>query len=147
MHRMMRTILLALVATAVVGCGPQSRTYDLSVENRTDRTVTLWLMKDGPPDEEGWRSPEQLAKRSRTEKINYDMASVPPGKTAYTGELKGKFNSGTNAIMRVYEGSPALATLLSGEDKDRDRVDHILTPGKSKLAVIDRDGKLAVLKE
>jgi hypothetical protein len=137
--------MMMMVMGVAAGCA-QTRTYDLSVENRSGRTVTLWLMKDGPPEEEGWQSPEQIAARARKmEDVHYDMATVSPGRTAETGKLKGKFKSGTNAILRVYDGSPSLSTIL--RDAKRDRVDHVLSPGKSKLAVIDRDGKLDVLKE
>jgi hypothetical protein len=139
--------MLVVVAVLVAGCGAQTRTYDVSVENRTDRTVTLWLTKDGPPEEEGWRSPEELAARARREKIKYDMATVDPGKTADTGAMKGKFASGTHAVLRVYEGNPDLAALMSESRESRDRVDYLLTPGKNRLAVVDRDGNLKVIKE
>ena len=137
--------MLALVLLA--GCGAQTRTYDVSVENRTDRTVTLWLTKDGPPAEEGWHSPEQLRERGRSGDAKYDMATVPPGRTAETGEMKGRFNGGTNAVLRVYEGAPDVTELMEMKPGARDRVDHILTPGKSKLAVVDRDGQLHVISE
>ena len=143
----MTKLVMVMCGIALIGCAAgQSRTYDVTVENRTDRTVTLWLTKDGPPEEQGWRSPEQLAEHRQDGAVKYDMASVPPGRKADTGTLKGHFAGGTNAVLRVYDGAPDLSELMSG-DKTRDRADYILAPGTNRLAVVDRDGKLNVLKE
>ena len=147
MSSMMRWTSSLMLALMIAGCGSQTRKYDVSVENRTDRTITLWLTKDGPPAEEGWYSPEELRERGRGGEAKYDMAIVPPKRTGETGEVKGKFNSGTNAVLRVYEGAPELADLVGETARPRERVDHILTPGRNALAVVDRDGKLVVIKE
>lgn len=146
MH-MMKLIVIVLAAM-IVGCsGGASRTYDITVENRTQHTITLWLTKDGPPEEQGWLSPEQVSKhRLDREEPKYDMASVPPGRKAETGKQTGHFAGGTNAVLRVYDGMPNVGEILNG-DRERDRVDYILEPGKNNLAVVDRDGKLNVLKE
>ena len=144
----MTKLIVIVLAAMIVGCsGGASRTYDITVENRTQHTVTLWLTKDGPPEEQGWLSPEQVSKhRLDREEPKYDMAAVPPGKTADTGKQTGRFASGTNAVLRVYDGMPSVGAILNG-DHDRDRVNYILEPGKNKLGVVDRDGKLQVVKD
>jgi hypothetical protein len=53
----MRLIPLLLLC-CVVGCNSmQQRTYDVSVKNDSTKPITIWLTKDGPAWERGWKSP------------------------------------------------------------------------------------------
>jgi hypothetical protein len=135
----------ALVACLclLIGCAGRTQTYDISVKNDLDQPITVWLTKNGPPAEASWLSPEDLAmsQNPRGEKIA--GRAVPPGKTAETGAIKGKFPSGTDAILRIYLGQHTLDELLSIGRKDTNRVEVVLSPGKSNLIVRQRDGKLA----
>jgi hypothetical protein len=133
-----------VLCSIAAGCGAQ-KSFDVSVKNQTTQPVTLWLTKDGPPAENGWLSPEQLAKIPQDSKPKYDLAIVPPGKTGYTGKLSGEFPEGTRAVLRVYPGALELfhiaEAIKSGGVK---HVDATLKPGGNKLAVVERDGQIAV---
>src|SRR5512132_4152727 len=98
----MKLVIVSAVAILLIGCNSTRKSYQVSVKNQSPRPVTLWLTKDGPPAEEGWLTPEQIVNESR--QLRYDLAFVPPGKTGYTGKMTGEFPTGTNAVLRVYDG-------------------------------------------
>src|SRR5688572_19136145 len=102
----MKWIACLLLMTAA-GCA-----YQVEVKNQTSEPVTLWLTKDGPPAEEGWYSPEQLAAMPEDGRPLYDLAVVPPGRTATTEKMSGEFPKGTRAVLRVYEGQKELLHIL-----------------------------------
>jgi hypothetical protein len=133
-------------ALLLAGCNPSQKSFQVSVHNDTSAPVTLWLTKDGPPVEEGWMSPEQLA--SDPEHAKYDLAFVPPGKTGSTPNLSGTFPEGTHAVIRVYKGERELYYILQDEKAGVGvRADYVLKPGDNQLAVVDApDGKLKVEK-
>ena len=54
---MLKMCFVLLSVCAAVGC---TRSYEVSVHNKTPSAITLWLTKDGGPQEVGWLSPEQL---------------------------------------------------------------------------------------
>lgn len=137
---------LALVALVAGGCG-SSKSYQVEVQNQTAQPVTLWLTKDGPPAEEGWHSPEELAAMPADARPGYDLAVVPPGKTGETGKVSGKFPSGTNAVLRVYQGGQELYHIIQSQQPGArriERADQPLKPGKNKLAVVEHHGRLVV---
>jgi hypothetical protein len=124
----------------LTGCASPNA-YQVEAKNNANRPVTLWLTKDGPPDEDGWRTPEQLVTMP-TDLQKYDLAFVPVGKTGSTGKVTGTFPKGTHAVLRVYDGEKELHAL--SVTPSTDRVDYTLRPGNNKLQIIDRAGKLAV---
>ena len=72
-----------LGAMLLAGCSSAKEyTFDVSVKNESGRPITLWLTKDGPPMEEGWRSPEQVAMQSPGHEERISGVLVPDGKTA-----------------------------------------------------------------
>jgi len=131
--------LLTLVAAALVGCAT-SHKYDVSLTNQTAAPVTLWLTKDGPPLQEGWLSPEDLARVPR-DQIHYDFANILPGKTGYTGEVSGQFDKNTHAVLRVYPGNLDLVDILRDKPK---WTPYTLKPGKNDLVAIDENGNLVI---
>ena len=140
----MKWIACLMMMLVAVGCG-NGKSYQVEVKNQTLQPVTLWLTKDGPPYEEGWFSPEELAKMPEEARAGYDLAIVPPGKTGYTGKVSGDFPKGTHAVLRVYEGQKELFHILEDTKAGRsNRVDQVLKPGMNRLAVPDRDGQLIV---
>lgn len=142
----MKTCLTALVLSAVaLGCNSTKKSFEIEVTNQTNTPVTLWLMKDGPPSEDGWRSPEELALLPEGAPRNYDLAFVSPGRTGYTPRLTGEFPDGTNAVLRVYEGEKELFHILQ-ETKAGTirRIDHPLRPGKNRLKLVHRAGQMAI---
>jgi hypothetical protein len=135
--RGMRFAIVGVCALAlVVGCSssssssPPTRSFSVEVHNQSDRPVTLWLTKDGPPAEEGWLTPEKVAAEGG--KLKYDLAFVPAGKTGFTEKFTGVFPKGTNAVLRVYEGEKEVFDLA----KEPAHVDAVLKPGANRFRVI-----------
>src|SRR5438552_12672165 len=68
---------LSLLCLLLTGChNYESRTYDVTVHNRTAEPITIWLTKDGPPYEAGWLSPEDLAIESPRQNENREIGGV-----------------------------------------------------------------------
>ncbi|WP_428937976.1 hypothetical protein [Fontivita pretiosa] len=133
----------------LIGCGPkvQKRTYDVTVENRSARTVTVWLTKNGPAWEQGWKSPEDLAIESPRADEPIGGVVVPPGKTASTGRRTGRFVGNTDAILRVYLGQHTFSDLLAISRDSPSRIDVTLKPGANTIIVTDADGGVSVVRE
>jgi hypothetical protein len=121
----------------LVGCQSyQTRVYDVSVKNYSSGPITIWLTKSGPPYEEGWMAPEDIAVESPKEADRIiGGVIVPAGKTADTGPIQGRFEAPTRAILRVYGGKLTFDQLLASSEHDKNRVDIGLHPGKSELVV------------
>src|SRR5262245_54356786 len=102
----MKISAILLVLCAVVGCKSYAtRVYDVTVKNDAASPITIWLTKDGPPFEPGWVAPEELAIESpKTADKVVGGVIIPEGKSADTGPLKGLFEPGTHAVLRVYGG-------------------------------------------
>ena len=141
---------LLLASFLLVGCSSTKEyTFDISVKNDTGRPITVWLTKDGPPREEGWRSPEDLAYTSPAHEERIGGKLVHPGKTAYIDSIKGKFEEGTYAWLRVYDGRyDVFSDLLAVSRGNPKRVDMALDPGKNHLVVKDdKTGKITVQQD
>jgi hypothetical protein len=142
MTRMKSMVCLLFVMTSGVGC---ASSYQVELKNQTTQSVTLWLTKDGPPPEEGWYSPEQLATMPADLRAAYDLAIVPPGRTATTEPMAGEFPRGTNAVLRVYEGEKELFHILEDAKAGRERrIDKTLKKGMNRFVAVERDGRIAV---
>lgn len=141
-------VLMVLVFFAVGCSSTETRKYDISVRNEMGHPVTIWLTKDGPPLEAGWRSPEQLAATTSGHNEKLSGVVVPSGKTAFTGEVKGEFGPHTSAWLRVYDGQwRQLSDLLAVSPKSSDRRDFPLDPGKNFLVVKEFQGKMTIQSE
>jgi hypothetical protein len=135
----------ALLVLFLVGCHDVvSRTYDVTVHNQSSKTVTIWLTKNGPAYEEGWRSPEDLVMESP--KMNEKIAGVfvPAGKTAFTGKVTGEFAPGVDAILRVYMGQRNLNEILAMSHGNVGRFDITLKPGANELTVTDQGSGIQI---
>ncbi len=131
----MKSVWLFAGLMLLAGCG-STKSFRVEVKNETPQPVTLWLTKDGPPSEDGWRSPEELGKMPADSRPNYDLAIVPPGKTGFTDEVSGDFPSGTHAVLRIYEGELELFHILQAEKTGGvKRADVPLKPGSNKFEV------------
>ena len=139
-------LLLALVA---VGCSSDTKIYSfqVSVKNATNRPITIWLVKDGPPVEQGWRSPEQLAMSLPGHEERISGKVIPAGKTADTGNLDGKFAPGTYAWLRVYDGQQRLSEILAISRGNPARLDVPLDPGISRIVIKDRAGRITAAQD
>lgn len=139
-------LVLALVA---VGCSSDTKTYSfqVSVKNATNRPITIWLVKEGPPVEQGWRSPEQLAMSLPGHEERISGAVIPPGQSADTGTREGKFAPGAYAWLRVYDGPQRLSEILAISRGNPVRLDVPLDPGISRIVIKDRAGRITAAQE
>jgi hypothetical protein len=137
-------ISIVLAAMLLAGCGGKTYTFDVSVTNHTPQPITVWLTKDGGgPYEKHWRSPEDLAIDSpRGSRIA--GVQIPPGLSAGTGKVKGKFDPGTAAMLRVYAGDYTFSDLLAVSRRSPNRAEIMLYPGVSRFSVT-RDAKGSVV--
>ena len=132
--------LMVVAVFSLVGCAPKA-TYDLSITNRTERAVTVGLVKDGPPPEAEWAAPEELALETRLEALPPWGHVIPPGKTIDSSPISGTFPRGTAPYLRVYAGEHSIAELLSISSSSPDRAELLLMPGHSDVVVrIDETG-------
>lgn len=136
---------LVMFLLSALGCSSTTtRTYEVTVKNETDHPVTVWLTKTGSPAEKNWNSPEQLALVAPGYEERFSGVLVPPGKTAYTGPVKGEFYSDGIAWLRVYYGKyDALSDLLAVSPGGK-RIDQPLNLGRNSLVVQDKAGKMSV---
>lgn len=146
MSRTLQVILALVLAGVLVGCSSAKKyTFDLSVKNTTNRPITVWLTKVGPPTEREWLSPEQLAAVLPGHDERISGVVVPAGKTAQRGPVTGKFEEGSYAWLRVYDGQyKSLSDLLSVSRLSPKRVDMPLEAGKNDLVARDVNGRLVV---
>src|SRR5215217_8149522 len=96
-------VLLVLAIFAFVGCVPKA-TFDLAITNRTDRPVTVGLVKDGPPPEPAWAAVEDQALETRLAALRPWGYVIPPGRTIDAPPTSGTFPAGSVPYLRVYAG-------------------------------------------
>lgn len=138
--------LLLLFLFLVVGCrNVQTRVYDVHVKNESPGPILVWLTKDGPLWEEGWKSPEDLAVESPRMREPIAGVIVPPGQATSTGRIRGRFEPETQAILRIYNGEFTFNELLAMNREDPARTDVVLQPGINDLVVTHgRAGRLEI---
>src|SRR5688500_2196999 len=143
----MRTALTlpALLLPALPAACSSYRTekFDISVRNATTQPVTISLAKDGPPFEDAWASPEDVAIQSMRYAEDPGGRLVPPGRTAYVNNLSGKFDRNTRAFLRIYAGKVLLSEALARSPGSPGRVDVQLAPGRNDIRVYDNGGYIA----
>ena len=93
-------ILAAFIFLTACSSSDQ-RTFELSVTNRSDGPITVWLTKNGPPYEDNWLSPEDLVQNSPKMSDRIPGVQISPGRTA-EAKVSGQFDPDTQAILRVY---------------------------------------------
>jgi len=142
----MNRLFLPLVALLlIVGCASTNKeSFELAVKNQTGTPISIWLTKDGPPAEDGWESPEQLALRPQTS--TFGFRTIEPGKVAQAGPLTGRFAPGVNAWLRVYQGLHTLDEILAISRGSHDRLDYLLSPGRHQITVVEQNGRLVALE-
>ena len=140
----MKTAYFALLLL-VVGCTSfETRTYDVSLKNMSVNPVTIWITKNGPAWEAGWKSPEDLAIESPGADERIPGVVVPSGKTAAINKHTGRFAPNVSAILRVYAGQQGINELLAMSHRGPDRVDVVLQPGANNLVAVDEGGGIKV---
>jgi hypothetical protein len=141
-HRMKLILFLAVVAMGI-GCSSETRVYQVSVKNDASRPITIGQVKDGAP-EEMFVSPEDLAIARAREGDQMWGVVVPPGRTANSGGMKGRFERTDSAWLRVYAGKLSFSELLAISRGNPNRVDVRLHPGRNDFVVTDKAGRIEV---
>ena len=136
------TTLIALCGVASgVGCA-RTESFDIAVRNDTTQPVTLILAKNGPPFEQLWAAPEDLALESPDNEERHSYFVLEPNRTADL-TVKGKFEQGSRGLVRVYRGDLDLSALIAIGPASPNRIDLRLRPGVNRFVVFDDHGRLA----
>ena len=134
----MKFLLLLACGWMLIGCA-ETRTYEVSVRNNCGQPITVWLTKRGGPFEKGWKAPEELAWQHLGEDEAFSGLTVPDGKTGYTGKVRGSFNPGSEAMLRVYVGASTYNETLAISPGSPNRIDLTLAPGSNNFIAITGD--------
>jgi len=115
------------------------------VTNHTDNPITFGMVKHGDPDEHNWASPE--AAESNGAHASAELwGAVPPGKTAVSDAVKGRFTRSASAELRVYEGKLDLAGVMAISRGEPNRLDLPLNPGMNKFTIINLNGHFEAVR-
>jgi len=143
------SLLLVLAAFAAVGCEPPAevRAYDVELTNHLSEPVTVFFTKNGPPDEYGWLSPEQMAENPMSHDPPRPGQPIPPGSTGRSGQIVGHFWPNTSAILRVYRTTGALEDFAALSFGNLKRLDLVLHPGLNRFVVVPADPGFVARRE
>jgi hypothetical protein len=136
----MRTIIGLSLLLLTVGCA-SNRSYDVAVKNQTDGWLTIGLIKEGGPIQPDWEAPEAaLSNDRKPSAVMWEQ--VPPGKTADTGAVKGRFFRHSEAVLRVYEGKLGLEGMMAISKGQPNRIDIPLHAGFNRFEVSQQGDEL-----
>ena len=132
----MRVTLLffTILLTMTTGC-TFKETYRVMLKNETTSPLTVGFVKNGPPAEALWASPEDLAIAPIGRERTSWGEVIEAGKTADV-VLSGTFQNRVNAFLRVYQGKHDIDHLLAISRGGGNRVDIILDPGRPNAFII-----------
>lgn len=144
--RSSRILLSCLCLVGLLGgCSTtRTETYDVTIRNGLDRPIMVFLTKDGPPLQEGWWSPEDIATLYGNVEDDLSGMVVQPGRRADSGARNAVLAPGVRAMLRVYEGVHGLPQLLAINRGSTDRLDVVLAQGKTDVTVTRRNGRLTL---
>ncbi len=125
----------------------QKRSFEISVKNETVRPISVGLVKNGPPTEEGWIAPHEVAMMAPQLTDRKWGLVIEPGQTKVLGPHSGKFQAGVQAILRIYAGTPTIEEMLSFSRGDPERLDIYLWPGKSGYVIRYDGGRISSVAE
>lgn len=143
------SLLGVLVGLTAVGCSSaRTETFNVEVQNNSIHPLTITLAKNGPPYEQAWASPEDLAietpklreRRDQWQGSATGMTLIPPGKSAGVSNVQGRFDPQTKAYLRIYTGNLTLSQMLARSAGNPLRLDIQLMPGTNRLIVNDTPG-------
>ncbi|HYE17825.1 MAG TPA: hypothetical protein VEA69_05245 [Tepidisphaeraceae bacterium] len=132
-------VAAVLTLCALAGCN--NRTYQVTVVNQTSSPITVGIVKDRPPYEEQLVPVELLALETPLASLPPWGFVVPPGRTADTRPVTGKFPAGTEAYLRVYRGTGTNAELIAVSSPSPHRLDVMLF-GKAKNEIVIKDNQM-----
>ena len=137
-HFLLLTLLLLPACTHY-----DKRSFEISVKNETARPLSVGLVKDGPPTEEGWIAPHEVAIMAPQLTDHKWGLVINPGETKVMGPHTGNFGQGAHAILRIYAGTPSIEEMLSFSRSDPERLDIYLWPGKSGYVIRYDGGRIS----
>jgi len=129
-HFLLLSLLLLPACTQV-----DKRTFEISLKNETVRPISVGLVKNGPPQEPGWIAPHEVAMMAPHLTDRKWGWVIQPGETKLIGPHSGKFEPGTQGILRIYAGTPTIEEMLAFSRDDPERLDIYLWPGKSGYVI------------
>jgi hypothetical protein len=130
------------IGLTAVGCS-SPQTFDVTVTNKLSDPITVWMTKEksvqGDSYEAGWVPPEAAA-IGTTANGRLGGIAIEPDETGHT-KLFGHIDSDDVAVLRVYRAAD-LDLILAKSRGNPDRLDIPLTPGKTDIDIVIRDGQL-----
>jgi hypothetical protein len=143
----MRYSLLVL-GFFLVGCATTEK-FQVVLKNETPDALTIGLAKNGGAGDPIWESPEEIAITNPGAERAWGV-TVPPGKTADTPVVEGKFYNGETAFLRIYgNGSSShldFSHLLAISRGSPNRLDLRLEPGPNFFLIREEGGMLDGLR-
>lgn len=136
-HLLLVALLLLPACTQV-----EKRSFEISLKNDTPRPLSVGLVKNGPPTEGGWIAPHEVAMMAPQLADRKWGWVIKPGETKNIGPYSGQFQQGTQAILRIYAGTPTIDEMVSFAKNDPERLDIYLWPGKSGYVIRNVAGRL-----
>jgi hypothetical protein len=134
----MRYALALLLAALACGCGNPTYLYEVQVKNGTKQPLSVGLVKAGRDAIERWAGPEHIAIGAPELMDRKWGFLVQPGFATALPPVEGP----VGGRLRVYVGDRPIKELLTVNQGDPDRLDIVLTPGRSAYEVHTRTGKL-----
>jgi len=122
------------------------RSFEISVKNETAGPLSVGLVKNGPPSEEGWIAPHEVAMMAPQLSDRKWGLVIKPGETKVLGPYTGKFEQGVQAILRIYAGTPTIEEMIAFAKNDPERLDIYLWPGKSGYVIRYGGGRIEYVR-
>lgn len=138
---MFRNSSLLLLAALLGGC-TATHTFEIVVRNQTNDTLVIGHIKRGGPFEAKWATPEEMAEAVTATREHVWGGIIPPGKTAESGPVVGKFSAGANAWLLVYRGDLTLSQILATSPGNPGRIILFLDLGRNEFIITERYGEL-----
>ena len=134
-------LVVAVFLMVLTGC-TYKETYRVMLKNETNSPLTVGFVKNGPPAESMWASPEDRAFQTADRDNTRWGEVIPAGKTADV-QLTGTFHDRIRAFLRVYQGTHTTDELLAISRGSGNRLDLILDPTRPNGFIIsNKSGKL-----
>jgi hypothetical protein len=132
----------------LVGCATTEK-FRVFLKNDTPDALTIGLAKNGGAGDPIWESPEEMAIDNPGTERTWGVI-VPPGKTADTPLVKGKFYNGEMAFLRIYSNGELshldFSHLLAISRGSPNRLDLRLEPGANFFLIREDKGVLDGLR-
>ena len=137
-------VMTVLIAPMMGGCQAKKYTYSLTLRNASTEPLMVGFAKEGPPFEDAWATPEQVARIPARPDERAWGVPVEPGKTAEVKTVTAKLEPTSIAYVRVYASTPTLEGMLAISTGSPNRADVQLLPGANDLIVVRQNGRLVV---